>query len=86
MGTSLLEEARRLAAGKTGTRCGLGKFLERLEPKERAEWEELVGTDKDDVPHTVIAVMLQARDVAVQDHTVGTHRRGRCMCGKQAVV
>lgn len=82
MAGSLIDEARRLTAGRTGTRCGIGRWLDKLDGKERQEWAELLAAE--DVPHTVIAAMFQARDVPIQDHTVGTHRRGRCMCGKTA--
>lgn len=76
---SLLEEARQLNGGPGG-KCGIGRALAAMSPKERAEWDELLAAPIEDIQHAAIVRVFEAHDIITTGTTVGRHRKGQCKC------
>jgi hypothetical protein len=77
---SLIEDLRRQSADrKPGPRCGVKRFLDRLEPDERTEWAAVLA-DPDIKTSVIVEQVEKLYGRELSSHTVAYHRRGRCLC------
>lgn len=79
----LLEDA--LAVSGRKKTCTVGLFLNRLDPDDRAEVEEVLALPNDTVNSAAVHKAMIARwDAVPESGTIQRHRSGRCKCGRDA--